>query len=216
VDTGDLFGTYPGKLLDISAWRGMEISGYDLFLPGDQDFMYGHAFLDSLTKGSSVSLLKGCLSDYYFVPDKLIKKKGITFGFLGYHGDESRADFPDEVKKMWLNPDIGEEIEKIAGKCDRVIILSHAGVDENIRLAKSITGVDVIIGGHTQEVVDTLVNGIRIVQPGADAERVGVLVFGDKGTNPVRIANKMIIMDDKIPRDTLIYNMVSDKKVRKE
>jgi len=39
------------------------------------------------------------------------------------------------------------------GKVDAVVLLSHNGMDVDLKLAASITGIDVILGGHTHDVV---------------------------------------------------------------
>lgn len=64
--------------------------------------------------------------------------------------------------------------------CDFIICLSHLGyfpepgrpMCDSI-LAKQITGLDLLVSGHSHIVVDTVINGIKIVQTGEKGVRLG-------------------------------------------
>ena len=73
-------------------------------------------------------------------------------------------------------------------KCDIIICVSHSGVSkdkngdwagEDVELAKSVKGIDLIIGGHTHTtlVKPLLVNNIPIVQTGEYGQNVGKLIY---------------------------------------
>jgi 5'-nucleotidase len=56
-----------------------------------------------------------------------------------------------------------------------IILLSHLGLDEDHRLAERMLGIDLIIGGHSHDLLPEgeVVNGILIVQAGEYAEALG-------------------------------------------
>jgi 2',3'-cyclic-nucleotide 2'-phosphodiesterase (5'-nucleotidase family) len=68
-------------------------------------------------------------------------------------------------------------VAQLKPKTDLIIALTHQGVEEDSELAASVTGVDVIVGGHshTRLKQPKLVNGTVIVQAGSDCENLGVL-----------------------------------------
>lgn len=77
--------------------------------------------------------------------------------------------FSDGVEKMkeyaWL-------------KDDYVVLIgvSHLGLQEDIRLAKAMPQLDLIVGAHSHHVIDTalIVNGVQIVQAGSRLQYAGM------------------------------------------
>jgi 2',3'-cyclic-nucleotide 2'-phosphodiesterase / 3'-nucleotidase / 5'-nucleotidase len=62
---------------------------------------------------------------------------------------------------------------------DFVIVAAHEGGADILRVARGLDSgsVDLIVGGHTHERVDTTVNGIRVVQAGSSGTNVAVVDF---------------------------------------
>lgn len=74
------------------------------------------------------------------------------------------------------------------GKVDAVILLSHNGMDVDLKLASRVTGIDVILGGHTHDAVPQPIavknaNGTTLVtNAGSNGKFLGVLDLAlDKG-----------------------------------
>jgi S-sulfosulfanyl-L-cysteine sulfohydrolase len=80
-----------------------------------------------------------------------------------------------------------EELQKLvdthrnADKVDAVILLSHNGMDVDLKLASRVTGIDVILGGHTHDAVPqpvavTNAGGVTLVtNAGSNGKFLGVL-----------------------------------------
>ena len=78
---------------------------------------------------------------------------------------------------------------------DKIIVLSHAGYSPDVQIAKSIEGIDVIIGGHTHDLIKGIAEGKNlfyskttgeptiITQAGKNGDYFGILnlEFNDKG-----------------------------------
>lgn len=73
-------------------------------------------------------------------------------------------------------------MEALRDEVDVVVILSHLGLSTDRRLAEQITGIDVILGGHTHHVLEEpLVIGQTVL--GATWEIWPMAWESDSGTN---------------------------------
>ena len=81
---------------------------------------------------------------------------------------ELRSDF-DCVKVA------REIIAQHRGEVDLLVLVSHLGIEEDIRLAGETQGIDLILGGHTHTVMaePLRVRGTAIIHAGAKAENIG-------------------------------------------
>jgi S-sulfosulfanyl-L-cysteine sulfohydrolase len=80
-----------------------------------------------------------------------------------------------------------EELQKLVDglrgndKADAVILLSHNGMDVDLKLASRVTGIDIILGGHTHDAVPQPIavrnaNGVTLVtNAGSNGKFIGVL-----------------------------------------
>ena len=80
-----------------------------------------------------------------------------------------------------------EELQKLVDglrgndKADAVILLSHNGMDVDLKLASRVTGIDIILGGHTHDAVPQPIavrnaNGVTLVtNAGSNGKFLGVL-----------------------------------------
>ncbi len=66
-------------------------------------------------------------------------------------------------------------IEEHRSEVDLLVLVSHLGITDDIRIAEATEGIDLILGGHSHTVLDKAiqVKGTRIVHPGANAEFIG-------------------------------------------
>lgn len=170
LDSGDIFqGTpyfnYFGGELE---FRLMSMMKYDASTMGNHDFDNGlDGFLKVLPNAQfpficsnynfKNTILEGKTQDY-----KIFNKNGIKVGIFGLgvelQGLVGKANYKETE---YLNPvEIAQEYSRILReekKCDLVICLSHLGYDYDKEpnrmsdkiLAKSTSGIDIILGGHT-------------------------------------------------------------------
>ncbi|MCX6328296.1 MAG: 5'-nucleotidase C-terminal domain-containing protein [Bacteroidia bacterium] len=110
-------------------------------------------------------------------------------------------------------------------KCDIIICISHSGVSkdkngewrgEDYELAKNVKGIDLIVGGHSHTKLEQplMVNGIPIIQTGEFGQFVGRISLTYKeGTLHVD-DYRLIPVDDKIPGDREINELIDQQKKR--
>jgi 2',3'-cyclic-nucleotide 2'-phosphodiesterase (5'-nucleotidase family) len=67
------------------------------------------------------------------------------------------------------------EVSKMANQANYIVVLSHLGYDQDQILAKDVSGINLVIGGHTHTVLatPTIVNGTYIVQTGSYGNNLG-------------------------------------------
>ena len=121
----------------------------------------------------------------YVKPYTIIERGGRRIGIIGLESDistnvskttSSRIDQLDNLEVTLKYADLLHDVEK----CDLIILLSHAGYDEDQALAPNLRWVDLIIGGHTHTRLDgfTVVRDsrghkVRIITDGAYGLRMG-------------------------------------------
>jgi 2',3'-cyclic-nucleotide 2'-phosphodiesterase (5'-nucleotidase family) len=115
---------------------------------------------------------------------------------------------PAEVAKQLVS-DLREK-----EKADIVIALTHLGSNEDVKLAKEVSGIDIIVGGHSHT---ALTNGIqegktRIVQAGLYGKYLGVvkLKVDRKAKKILSIDSKLIPMTPDLKKDAKIEAIVAE------
>ena len=99
----------------------------------------------------------------------------------------------DDIETTIVN--LQKEVDKLKAQgLDKIILLSHSGYTNDIRFAKETSGIDIILGGHSHDLIKDIEAGknlftnkdgepVIITQAGKDGEHFGVLnvEFNDKG-----------------------------------
>ena len=127
----------------------------------------------------------------------VVEKGGKKYGLIGLTPEDTNelaspgplVSFSDPVAAVQ-----GEVDELMAQGITRIIVLSHSGYGVDMRVAKETTGVDVIVGGHTNTLLSntdenargpypTMVGNTAIVQAYAYGKYIGELnvTFDDAG-----------------------------------
>jgi len=159
----------------------------------------------------------------------VIERGGLRFGIFGLLGKEAMfytsgagaVTFHDAIETAKEMVKQLREQEKV----DVVICLSHGGLDqgkdgrytdgEDVRLAKAVPGIDVVIGGHTHTELQEpiLTNGrTPVVQTGKYGENLGELVLTIDGDMLEVESYQLHPIDDSIPGDKSIADEIENIK----
>jgi 5'-nucleotidase/UDP-sugar diphosphatase len=135
---------------------------------------------------------------------------GLKVGIFGLLGVEAEADAPAAGRTGVTFGDIDRAVVAQnmvntlrADGCDVVVALSHCGTTEEKDLAGAVTGIDVIVGGHSHDLnyPPIMVGDTIIVQAGDYTRYLGDLELEYAG-GKVSVRNATAIpMDDSIPTD---------------
>jgi 5'-nucleotidase / UDP-sugar diphosphatase len=159
----------------------------------------------------------------------VIERGGLRFGIFGLMGKESifytsgagAITFPDATE-------IAREMVKVLRETEQaevVICLSHGGMEQNkdgtftdgedVRLAKAVPGIDVVIGGHTHTELrkPVIVNGrTPVVQTGKYGQNLGELVISLDGRKQMVESYRLHPVDDSIAGDKAISDEIEKLK----
>ena len=158
----------------------------------------------------------------------MIERGGIRFGLFGVLGKEAifytnggAVSFSDAIETAREMVKVLRETEKV----DVVIALSHGGLEkgkdgrytdgDDVRLAKAVPGIDVVIGGHShtelQEAI--IVNGrTPVVQTGKEGKNLGELVITLDGGKLKVESYRLYPIDDTIAGDRAIADEIEKLK----
>ncbi|MFZ5962116.1 bifunctional metallophosphatase/5'-nucleotidase [Thalassococcus sp. BH17M4-6] len=224
VDGGDQFqGTlfytyYKGKL----AAEMMNKMGYTAMTVGNHEFDDGpevlRGFMDAvdfpvLMSNADVSG-EPLLADV-LMKSTVIEQGGEKLGFIGLTPQDT-----DELASPGPNIVFTDPSDAVQGEVDRlteegvnkIIVLSHSSYGVDQRVAQNTTGIDVIVGGHSNTLLGnmdgaegpypTVVNGVQIVQAYAYGKFLGELnvTFDDEG-NVIEATGAPILMDAAVAED---------------
>ncbi len=215
LDAGDRWTG--NAYVDLAQTPGMPVIalmnrlGYDAATLGNHEFDHGQAFLGRMLDSMAFEVVCANVeSDTctfpQLPPSVVIERDGIRIGIVGavtnYEGPGHPAgnascfeglSFPDPQAKASecaaaLRPDV-----------DVLVLLSHMGDDRDAELLARETRFDVILGGHTHEEVDTLVNGTLLTQTGKDLQCVGVTTIRLRGRKIAGIDYRLVPLGGYAP-----------------
>ncbi|MBQ0081642.1 MAG: 5'-nucleotidase C-terminal domain-containing protein [Alistipes sp.] len=185
---------------------------------GNHEFDMGPSFLDDAIKYSNFSTICCNLkSDTIALnnPKKFLTLRLSNGLKLFITGVVSTAEnsYPEGAKWCFKNLSFCDPILSAHGLlkesrgCDMRILLSHMGDVLDCRYASEYGEYDLIIGGHTHAVVDTLVNGVTIGQTGLKLKRAGLTLVKFRGRKIESIAYRNIDLTT-LSEDSVISNHV--------
>ena len=167
--------------------------GYDVATLGNHEFDHGQAFLGRMIDSMDFEVVcANVVSDTCTFPQlppyTVLEENGIRIGFIGvvtnYEGPGHPAGNAASFKGLEF-PDPQRMAMKYAAelrpKVDVLVLVSHMGDDRDEELLGKETQFDVVIGGHTHVVRDTVVNGTLLTQTGKNLANVGVTVIKLRG-----------------------------------
>lgn len=185
--------------------------GYDVATLGNHEFDDGQAYLGYLNGLTEFDIVcANCLSDTITFPQpaayKTYKRKGVKLGFVGVVTNYDHNNHPAGKDESFVGltfPDprktAAQQAELLRDKCDVLVLLSHMGDDMDRLLADECDKYDMIVCGHTHNLVDTLIGKTVVGQSGNNCKRVGVTHIVMKGKKIKSIEYDIVPLADYEP-----------------
>ncbi len=235
VDGGDQFqGTlfytyYKGKM----AAEVMNKMDYTAMTVGNHEFDDGPevlaGFVDSVD--FPVLMSNADISAEEHIKDKILKSTvieqgGEKIGLIGLTTEDTPeiASPGPNVKFQDSAKSVQAEVDRLSEEgVNKIIVLSHSGYHKDIEVAENTTGVDVIVGGHTNTYLSnssedaegpypTMVGNTAIVSAYAYGKFLGELnvTFDDEG-NVTEAVGEPLIMDAAVAEDAETKALVAER-----
>jgi sulfur-oxidizing protein SoxB len=162
--------------------------------------------------------------DSVFNPYVMKVQNGIQVAIIGQAFPYTPIANPRYFTPDWTfgiqEENLQKTINEVKAKGAKVVVLlSHNGMDVDLKMASRITGLDAIMGGHTHDGVPIPVKvknlgGVTLVtNAGSNSKFLGVLDFDVKGGKPVDFRYKLFpIFSNMIPADPAMNKLIA--KVR--
>ena len=184
LDAGDFFTMSKKLLKDSLVCEAYATIPYDGILLGDQELTRDENFLNDVLPKLESSIILSNLEapSLSFVRKyKVIKRGGLSIGVIGILGSNAMKYYPKDIRDSIVLTDpastVNEIVKRIRPRTDVIILLSHQGFDQDQVLAKSLKGVNIILGAHSQTVPKepVIINDILISQAGREGYYVGLI-----------------------------------------
>ncbi|QWE05703.1 thiosulfohydrolase SoxB [Polynucleobacter sp. JS-JIR-5-A7] len=162
--------------------------------------------------------------DIVFNPYVMKVQNGIQVAIIGQAFPYTPIANPRYFTPDWTfgiqEENMQKTIDEVRSKGAKVVVLlSHNGMDVDLKMASRVRGLDAILGGHTHDGVPIPVmvknaGGITLVtNAGSNSKFLGVLDFDVKGGKPVDFRYKLLpIFSNMIPADPAMNKLIA--KVR--
>ena len=236
--SGDNIGGSPFSWLilnkEVAEVEMMNYMGYNATTVGNHEFDYGPDILASyyskagyegndnkmsilmcnlkIPEGHALNNIQFKENEIYELPN------GLTVGIFGLIGGGAYKLATDAPPIEYIN-DIESAKKQVAflqsKNVDVIVAITHSGDDEDIELANSVDGIDIILGGHyhikTEEPI--FVNNTYIFHPDYFVKHLGKYEFAyDTETSKLSFRNKgnsLIKLTSKFEEDSLISSKVN-------
>ncbi len=234
VDGGDQFqGTlfytyYKGK----AAAELMNRMGYDAMTVGNHEFDDGPEVLKGFTEAvdfpilmsnadiSGEPLLSGAIQKAV-----ILERGGERIGLIGLtpqNTDELASPGPNVI---FTDPAeaVAEQVERMeANGINKIVVLSHSGLNVDMAVAEAVPGVDIIVGGHDNSLLSNTIEGAKgpypvmvgttaIVQAYAYGKFLGELnvTFDDEGVITMA-SGEPILLDASVEENPIVKERIGE------
>lgn len=191
--------------------EAMNLLGYDALVLGDQDFRLGLDVLRQRMEEAEFPILSANAvisgTDQLFATPHIIKEVGDhKVAIIGLTNQEAAQVAGGDIAVANPLEALQYFVVEVSEEADVIIVLSHLSTEMDLMLASQVKGIDLIVGGHSRDVLDpplwNEVSRTVIAQAGYQGRWIGVVsleidsqgtVAGHKG--------KVVLLGDEFADD---------------
>lgn len=165
---------------------------YDCICPGNREYHFLKIGFDCKTKGFLMPIVT-CNYVYKYDnprPKEFVyfNKNGVKIGVLGLSNININQEMACEKAAAQYQKDIFESAENTVEKmqCDFIIALTHIGLKKDRILAEKCPKINLILGGHSHDLVTERTNNAVIVHSGAYGKNYSIIDIHDQNISVVQ------------------------------
>ncbi len=159
--------------------------------------------------------------DAVFKPYVMKEMNGVTFAIIGQAFPYTPIANPSWQIPNWTfgiqDQELQKQVDEARAKgAQAVVLLSHNGMDVDLKLASRVTGIDVILGGHTHDgvPVPTLVKNAGgqtlVTNAGSNGKFLGVLDLEVRDKKVVAVHYKLLpVLANYLPADAAMAALIT-------
>lgn len=160
----------------------------------------------------------------------VVEKDGEKYGLIGIAPEDmlERVKMNNTLKDFSVKNDdetikiVQDEVNKLQAQgINKIVVLSHEGTKKDQRLAQETSGIDLIFGAHTHDLIEGLQEGVNLftsksgepvilTQAGKDGENVGILNVDFDENGIVKKAQNNVIKTKNYNRPLFVKDSVED------
>ena len=158
--------------------------------------------------------------DPVFKPYVIKEMNGTTVGIIGQAFPYTPIANPGYLVSDWSFGIREDDLQKQVNECKAkgakaIVLLSHNGMDVDLKLASRVTGIDAILGGHTHDgvPVPTMVKNASgqtlVTNAGSNGKFLGVLDIDVKDKKVVAVNYKLLpVFANYLPADKAMQALI--------
>lgn len=224
LDNGDtIHGTYPaiatkGEAL-VPIMNTLDFDG----MTAHWEFAYGPMQFEKITTMLNYPMLanncyRESTKEYVFPSHTVVNRAGLKIGIIGiaeHIVDKTMPPhFSEGIYFTLGNEELPPIIEKLRQekKVDLVIVLSHLGFPQDMKLASEVEGIDVLLSAHTHNRISkpVIVNDTILIQSGCHGSFIGRLDLEVENGQIKDYRHELIEVSEDILPDPVVQELVND------
>ncbi len=166
----------------------------------------------------AINCYKKASNKLFFPPYCVIERSGLRLGIVGIASNIVDKTMPEHFSKGIYfslgNEELPVYINELRKheKVDLIIVLSHLGYPQDLKLAQEVKGIDILLSGHTHNRLYNAVTSNRtiIMQSGCHGSFIGRLDLQVEDGKIVDVKHELINIDETIKADEEIELIINN------
>lgn len=153
--------------------------------------------------------------ELYFEPYTILEQDGISLGVIGIAATVIDKTMPAHFSKGLYftlgNEELPQYIEELQHQeVDLIVVLSHLGFPQDVKMMKEIEGVDICLSGHTHNRLTepVQIGDTTIIQSGSQGSFIGRLDLTIENKKILTLNHSFIRLTEDIPEDSQMKEQV--------
>jgi 2',3'-cyclic-nucleotide 2'-phosphodiesterase (5'-nucleotidase family) len=200
----------------------MNAMDFSAMVVGNHEFDFGQKILKQRIEEARFPILGANVGGMPEIKPYVLKEvNGLIVAIIGLTTEETpTTTHPKNVEGLIFSSatdSLQNVLKELGCRADLIIVLSHLGLPADRRLAETVKGVQVIVGGHTHTRIETLmkVDEVIIVQAWEHAKSLGILDLTIQDKKVIQYSGRMAVIRPSLQQpDPRVKEIVDRYKIQ--